>query len=134
LTITPEQLASKGTEHGHQAAFFCWIAISGLDVLKWCHAIPNGGERNVIVAGNLKAEGVRSGVWDISFPVPCGRYAGLYIEMKKPGRQKEKDGGLSGDQKDFGEWVRLHHHATHVCYSWIEAREAIMEYLRLGIT
>ncbi len=134
MIITPEQLAKSNTEHGHQAALFCWAASSGLAVLEWLHAIPNGGERNPIVAGNLKAEGVRSGVWDVSLPCPCGRYAGLYIEMKKPGRQKEKDGGLSDKQVEFGQWVRLHHHMTVVCYTWIEARNAIEEYLRLGIT
>ena len=28
LMITPEQLAKSGTEHGHQAALFCWIALN----------------------------------------------------------------------------------------------------------
>jgi len=35
-------------------------------------AIPNGGHRNVVVAGKLKAEGVRAGVPDLCFPEARG--------------------------------------------------------------
>jgi hypothetical protein len=130
VKITPEQLAKSGTEHGHQAALFCWAAACQWPEVKWLHAIPNGGERNPIVAANMKAEGARTGIWDVFLPFPCGQHAGLYIEMKKPGRQREKNGGLSDQQVDFGEYARQHHYATAVCYTWEEAVKAIVAYLR----
>lgn len=130
--ISPHQIASKGSEHAHQAALFAWAAISGIPELKWLHAIPNGGERNAIVAGNMKAEGVRAGVYDIFLPVPCGRYAGLYIEMKKPGREREKNGGLSDKQIEFRDFAIAHAYATCVHYSWETAAEAIRSYLAHG--
>lgn len=132
--ITPDQLAKSGTEHGHQAALFAWAAISGIAELKWLHAIPNGGERNIIVAANMKAEGARSGVFDVFLPITAGPYAGLYIEMKKPGREREKNGGLSSDQVEFRDWGLAHHYSMAVCYSWGQARDTLKDYLALGVT
>jgi hypothetical protein len=71
--MSPEQLAKSGTEHGEQAALFCWCAMAerrgfaaaddaecyksfdyaeatygtqdGVTELRWYHAIPNGGSR-----------------------------------------------------------------------------------------
>lgn len=132
--ISPETLAKRGTEHGHQAALFCWAASTGWPELKWLHAIPNGGERNPIVAANLKAEGVRSGVFDVFLPLTSGRYAGFYIEMKRPGRQNQKNGGLSDDQVLFQKWATDHHYHTAICYSWEEAADALRGYLAYGVT
>lgn len=128
--VTPEQLAASGTEDGHQMALFCWIA-SSLDsypALRWCHAIPNGGSRHKAEAAKLVAAGSRSGVWDIFLPVPT-RYAGLYVEMKEESRRKSKNGGLSTNQMAFGEFVRRNGYHTEVCYNWIEAKDAILNYL-----
>ena len=43
------------------------------------YAIPNGGQRNVIVASKMKAEGVLSGVPDLHIPIAKKGYNGLYI-------------------------------------------------------
>lgn len=47
-------------------------------------SIPNGGHRNKITAGIMKAEGVVAGVPDLLLAYPKGDYAGLFIEMKTP--------------------------------------------------
>ncbi len=132
--VTPEQLAKPHTEHAEQVALFAWAAMSGIPELKWMHAIPNGGERNPIVAGRLKSEGVRSGVHDVFLPVTCGVYAGLYIEMKKPGREREKNGGMSDDQVEFRDFATAHHYKCVLCYSWEQAAAEIKVYIGYGIT
>lgn len=125
--ITPEQMAKAGSEHAHQSALFCWAALpdnrAQWPVLELMFAIPNGGERNKIVAAKLKAEGVKSGVLDIFLPVPCKGYHGLFVEMKV-GRNKP-----TPEQIDFGTKVERLGYKCVVAYSWIMAREYITTYL-----
>tara|TARA_R110000796_G_scaffold80103_1_gene177371 strand:- start:26 stop:370 length:345 start_codon:yes stop_codon:yes gene_type:complete len=67
-----------------------------LDLRRLCWwAVPNGGRRNIGVAKKLKAEGVKSGIPDISL-VYNGRFYG--IEVKKPKTSTPK-GTLSANQK-----------------------------------
>lgn len=118
------------------------------------HAIPNGDQRGdgtkkgAQIAGNrLVREGLRSGVPDVCLPVPrahfeqCGLnvhedefiYCGLYIEMKRPYLKRAADPlhGCSDDQKKWITSLRLHGYRVEVCYTWIEAREVILDYLGL---
>lgn len=123
--ITPETLAAPGTEHAHQCAVFCWIALNQNaypDALK-AHAIPNGGERNPIVAARMKAEGVRAGVFDIFLPVARRQYHGLFIEMKKPG------GKLSEAQQKKADEYAADGYAAYMCDHWEKAVKVIMWYL-----
>lgn len=129
LSITPEVIAKAGTEHAEQSALFCWAAASGIPELKWMHAIPNGGERNAIVASRMKAEGVRTGVWDVFLPLPRREFHGLYIEMKRSTRRNHKDGGLSPEQVTFGIWASSHGYYMVVAYTWQEAAEALRQYV-----
>ena len=59
--MNPSQIAKSGTEHAIQSAFFAWCALNQTKypMLKWFHAIPNGGLRDKVTAGKLKAEGVK---------------------------------------------------------------------------
>ncbi len=109
--------------------------------LNWFHAIPNGGSRGddektrTIRGGALKAEGVRSGVADTFLPVRRGEYSGLYIEMKKPSEKPKREGskgGVSDEQRSFGEFVKSQGFGFVVCYSWIEAVENLTAYLNWG--
>lgn len=126
--MTPEQLAASGTESGHQRAVFAWAALNVVKYpeLKWMHAIPNGGKRDKITGGTLKAEGVKAGVADIFLPVTKMPWAGLYIEMKKSG------GKQSTEQKEFGAFVQSQSFGFVVCYSWTDAVNYIQEYLNHG--
>lgn len=49
--------------------------------------VPNGGDRNVIVAAKLKAAGVRAGVPDFLWLLPACGYYGMAMELKM-GRSK----------------------------------------------
>lgn len=133
--ITPEQLAKPGTEDAHQMALFCWVAqelhAGRSPELRWLHHVPNGGERDRITAGKMKAAGVRAGVWDLFLPVRKKLWAGCYIEMKKPGRQREKWGGLSDEQYEFQQFAAWQGYSMGICYTWLEARARLLWYLAL---
>ena len=129
--ITPEQLAAAGTEHAHQTAVMCWAAINRATYpeLVLLHAIGNGGERNVIVASRMKAEGVKAGIPDLHLPVARRGYISLYIEMKKPDRVNHKNGGLSDEQVELIALLRQHTNCVLVCYTWAEAARGLAGYL-----
>lgn len=124
--ITPEYLARTGSEHGHQAAVFCWsVEYAKVDPrIHFMFAIANGGFRDIITASMLKAEGVKRGVLDIFLPVTCAAWAGLWVEMKKP-----KVGRLSLFQQEFRDFVTTQNYKVVVCRTWESARDEIIRYL-----
>lgn len=83
----------KKEEHQIQVAVFQWINLQKeiYPALKNAYAIPNGGSRNEIEAGNLKAEGVKAGVLDVCLAYPSKDFHGLYIEHKTKKGQLTKD-------------------------------------------
>jgi len=97
--------------------------------LEWLHAIPNGGERNKIQAGKLKAEGVRAGVADTFLPFPHAGFSGLYLEFKKPGFETRKNGGLSEKQIRFKDFVEKVGFRYKIAYNYLQAIEITIEYL-----
>lgn len=136
--ITPEQYARPNTEHAHQVALM--IALTELrkqrpadaECIRWICAIPNGGERDVAVAGRLKAEGVKAGVHDILLPFPRGRYHCAWIEMKKPSVKTKKNRGMSDAQIEFGMFIHKQGMKTYLAHSWDEALAHVTEYLDMG--
>ena len=115
------------------------LAEPAVPELKWMHHIPNGGSRGndvrsqQIRGAKLKAEGVRSGVSDICLPVKRGACSGLYIEMKRPAEKPKREGsrgGVSDEQQEFGAFVQSQDFGFVVCYSWEEARDIIIAYLK----
>lgn len=126
--------AAADTEHAHQVALCQWAALEGRhdNRLRMLFAIPNGGERNRVVAARLKAEGVRAGVPDLFLPVPNRfGYHGLFIEMKKPALRPKRGGagGVSVLQRQWMDALENQGYACVVCYSWDEARNEIRKYL-----
>ncbi|UPT53343.1 VRR-NUC domain containing protein [Synechococcus phage Ssp-JY38] len=135
MALTPDQIVGKSkTEHSIQTAFFAWVAIVKHAEARWLHAIPSGGERNAIVAGRMKAEGVRKGIWDVSLPVAKGGYHGLYIEFKRPEHRNRKNGGLTDEQVEFGAHCHAQGYRMRVCYTWREAAATLCEYLGVPLT
>lgn len=111
----------------------------GIPALHWFHAIPNGGTRGddaksrAIRGGALKAEGVRQGVFDTFLPWPYGRYAGLYIEMKKPSLRPKREGssgGVSEEQQEFGDYGHKVGYCMRVAWSWREAADIVTMYIQ----
>jgi hypothetical protein len=86
-------------------------------------SVPNGSFRNAWTAKNLKDEGALSGVSDLLLLFPRHGYAGLCIEMKKPG------GRMSDSQKAFKAAVERFKGKYVVCYSLEEFQTVIEGYL-----
>lgn len=124
--MQPEQLAKAGTEHAHQVALMCWCALNFAThpKLEKLFAVPNGGERNPIVASRLKAEGVKSGVPDLMLPVARHGLHGLFIEMKEP-----KKGRPSENQIKWEGWIKEEGYAHAYCYGWEEGRDCLLAWL-----
>lgn len=120
------------SEHDEQVALFHWAAAMsnrpGFEPLRFLFAVPNGGKRDPVTAGKLKAEGVKAGVPDVCLPLP--RYApdgtichGLFVELKvKPNRTTEA-------QDAWIKYLNETGYLTVVCYGWQEAVKVIVEYL-----
>ena len=81
------------TESQEQQAFIQWFRYKYPSILIF--AIPNGGLRNVVIAKQLKAEGVVPGVPDLFIPAWK-----LFAEFKR-----QKGGRLSEAQKVVSEYL-----------------------------
>ena len=60
---------------------------------------------------------------DIQLPVPCGRYKGLFIELKKP------KGKVSDEQKKWLAVLNGYGYKATVSYGYQEAWDEIISYL-----
>ena len=108
------------TEHQHQRLFIHWARLRYPNLLIF--AIPNGGQRSIVTAKRLQAEGVVAGIPDLF--VADGR-PGLFIEMKKPG------GALSKSQKEIIPTLQKNGYYVAVCYGFEQAKIALINYLML---
>jgi hypothetical protein len=123
--ITPESIAKARTEHAEQTALFCWAALEAQKYpeLALMFAIPNGGERNKIVAANLKAEGVKASIPDIFLPAARGSWHGLFIELKKFG------GRATPEQLKMIKRLQVAGYGAIVCVGWQAGRDTLLSYL-----
>lgn len=135
---TPEKIRKKPehVESKHCINLITWAnqATCTMPALRWLHHIPNGGARSTIEAKIMKGEGVKAGPWDFFLPevsvIHCT--PGMYIEMKSPGREKERRGGLSDDQYEFGLFIKDQGYVCVVAYHWLQAQEALIAYHKPG--
>jgi hypothetical protein len=122
------QIETLTSEDLHQSALIAWSesseAMTKYPMLRWLFAVPNGGGRSVSTAATMKRTGLKAGVLDLILLYPSNGYHGLAIELKY-GRNKP-----TKEQQDF-----ICHHAPLgyrcvVCYSWLDAKREIINYLR----
>tara|TARA_R100000781_G_scaffold60632_1_gene38776 strand:+ start:4706 stop:5071 length:366 start_codon:yes stop_codon:yes gene_type:complete len=91
------------------------------DLLFW-HT-PNGGKRNPREGAKLKAMGTKAGVPDLFFPVPTGKFNGLFIELKGP------RGRISDHQKRMMTSLTDQGYRCEVMSDYERTMELIGEYL-----
>lgn len=118
-------LRSEDTEQINVVTWCRWQQ-GAFPELKLLHHCPNGGSRNEREAVKFKQMGVLAGVADLHLPVPKGRYASLYIEMKFA------DGRLQDSQKTFLRDAAEVGNFCAVCYDADAAIKVIGEYIRLA--
>jgi hypothetical protein len=117
-----------GSEDQLQRSVARLLDLSGL---LWLH-IPNGGQRNAIVAAKLKAQGVKRGAPDIMIFEPehitatakrdafGARYSGLAIELKVAGKPTPA-------QFAWHDRLRSHGWRVEVCYTLEEVLKVVKE-------
>jgi hypothetical protein len=131
--MTPSAIARVESEEAQQTAYFLWCAINKVHSpeLEWAFAIPNGGKRDVITAGKLKAQGVKPGVPDVMVPsiqiVGTQTFAGLWLELKK-----RKGGIVSEDQRRWQAYLSNHGYAHRICAGYEAMRDATKQYLGIN--
>jgi hypothetical protein len=117
------------SEHRLQSACVMWcdsLAPSAIRPLtSRIFAIPNGGQRNVVVATKLKREGVRAGVPDLFLPIMRSGHGGLFIELKNG-----KAGRVSESQAERIEQLGSSGYAVSVARSIEEFIETVTTYLK----
>lgn len=111
------------SEHDHQVALIKWFDLRYKEHRGRLFAIPNGGQRHVIVAAKLKAEGVRKGAPDLMLPVPKNGYHGLFIELKK------EKGRATEEQEEWLDYLNQQGYLAMLCRGADEAKIVIINYL-----
>jgi hypothetical protein len=141
----PKRKVRDNEEWRIQSAFFRWWRASAQGLGVWpglLYHVPNGSmlgddsKSRAIRAKMLAQAGVVNGVVDCFLAVPKeDRYhgihrGGMYFEFKKPSQRTKKNGGLSDAQHEFLSYAMARGYACHVCYSWEEARDVVVNYLQ----
>lgn len=121
----------KSDEHKEQVNLIQWwkYTCKSLGIPEVClFAIPNGGQRNIITAAKLKCEGVRPGIPDLFLAYPAGEYCGLFIEMKR------ENGGVASEYQEncINIFNKCGYRAI-ICHGWLDAKSAIVSYLKSRI-
>lgn len=111
----------KELEHNLQKTCVAWFRLQYPTLL--LYAIPNGGQRNPVVGGKLKAEGVVAGIPDLHLACPSGPFHGLFIEMKTP------IGRVTVIQSDLHAHLRSQGYAVEVVRSFEQFQQTIIHYL-----
>lgn len=117
----------RSPEFDEQCALFEWARIPavvaqypGIDLLE---GSMNGVKLSKAQAGKAKAAGMLKGAHDVRLPVPRSGYIGLSIEMKA-GKN-----GPTDEQLWYGGRLEAEGWCVFYCWSWIDAKEAIIAYL-----
>lgn len=89
--------------------------------------IPNEGKRSYRAGRELVKQGLKKGVPDNCLPVPRGKYAALYIELKRKRGSK-----VSEDQRGWIDALNRAGNRAVICKGWEAAAAVIMEYIKGG--
>lgn len=126
ISVKPKIKKKRSSgESQHQIAFFNWIKMQSVKYpeLNFVFHIPNGKQRHVIVATQLKREGVRKGVPDLMLLVPKGNFHGFVAELKFG------HGRTSDEQEIWFNFLRKQGYFVGVYWEWTHLAADIVKYL-----
>lgn len=116
--------------------------IAGL-ISDYLFMIPNGqalagsAKNRAAKMARMKKQGFRPGAADYFLAIPCGGFAGCWVEMKKTlqtfKNMGEAERSVSAVQEDFLDQMTDAGYVSVVAFGWEAAREAITEYLEGSI-
>lgn len=113
-------------EEREQARLIKWTHMPAVraiaPALAFLFHCPNGGKRDGITGGQMRALGVKPGVPDLLMPVPIGAFNGLAIEMKSA------SGTASDEQKRWMAALDAYGWRVELCRSADEARQVLISY------
>lgn len=129
----PRSLIKPGNEDSHQIALGAWRAkmLPRYPELELLHHIPNGGSRNKIEAGKLKAMMAKAGVSDLFWPIARRGYHGLYLELKHDAtglNEHVKARMVAENQLSWLDKVKEQGYCGGVAYGYDEAVKALCWY------
>lgn len=126
--VTP-RARSRDLEHVEQRELFKRIREheGEIPILRFVHAVPNGGARSKATAGKLWAEGVRPGPPDIYLDTARRGFHGFRGEQKAPGCEAR----TSEEQREWHAHLRREGYYVTVQDTWHGMWNELMWYLEL---
>lgn len=130
MSVSPGRRVDR--EGAEQCALVAWAALQRLPgddefVGDYLVHIPNGGRMTARQGARLKKMGVKAGTADLLLALPSGKMHGLWVEMKAP---KPHPSNVSAAQRAFLRRMKEQDYEIKIAYGWLEARAAILHYLR----
>lgn len=126
--LAPLHPDTKDYEHLEQARFFALLSNVNHPAAKLTFAVPNQAVakfRSKAARVRFWREGVRAGVPDLFTAFPTPTHHGLWIEMKRPGESPRPE------QAEWHRALKAQGYRVVVCYSAMEAFQALLDYLGL---
>ena len=120
--IKPRKKSSE-EEHHLQVACVQWFRLQYPTMRHNLFAVPNGGRRDKVTGGKLKAEGALAGVSDLILLKQSKGYGALLIEMKTD------KGKQSTGQQEWQKKIEQDGYKYVICRSLDEFMNEIKEYL-----
>ena len=111
-------------ESAIQASCVAWFRASYPAHERLLFSVPNGGFRYAITSARMVEEGMTAGVADLLLLWPSGRWHGMAIEFKAPGRK------ASEDQLTWGSAVMGAGYLYRVVWSRDEFKQLITDYMQ----
>jgi len=123
----------RHSEYNEQCAYFLWARMFAKNEprLKYAFSMQSGEKFKSALAGaRAKKAGMLAGIPDIFIPCPIGKYAGLWIELKRKIVKGEAKPTVSQSQKEALEYLNGVGYKAIVCYGADEAINATKSYLK----
>lgn len=128
MTTKQTRKTNTQTERAEQRLLIKYIHTQYPKVLVASSA--NGAIRNVIQAQQYILDGLLPGMPDLQ--IMCARNGkhGLFIEMKRPPKNGQREGFVSLKQKQVIACLKKEDYAATICYGFEEAKIIVDNYLK----